>query len=164
VADDLVLRGERIVVPRELRESIVEIALEGHQGIVCTKQLLGAHVCFPGIYMMVEKQVGKCLACQATILCHTTKVIPQLTRVFTTYGIPEEVKADNGPPFNGSKFARELGFRHRKSDRGGRRQMMMSNVSCRQSKEAQEWLRLKGKQLNNRFKDRLATIMPHPFL
>ena len=71
VANGLVLRSERIVVPRELRESIVKIAHEGHQGIVCTKQLLCAHVWFPGIDMMVEKHVGKCLAYQATILCHT---------------------------------------------------------------------------------------------
>ena len=44
-------------------------------------------------------------------------VIPLLTRVFNTYGIPEEIKSDNGPPFNGSKFAnfaQEQGFRHRK--------------------------------------------------
>ena len=44
-------------------------------------------------------------------------VIPIFTRVFNTYGIPEEIKTDNGPPFNGSKFAnfaREQGFRHRK--------------------------------------------------
>ena len=99
---------------------------------------------------MVEKHVGNCLACQATIACHTREpllssdlpkgpwkkisvdyagpfpnkdmalvfwdqysrylvvefitstsadaVIPQLTRFFTTYVIPEEVKTDNGPP------------------------------------------------------------------
>ena len=44
-------------------------------------------------------------------------VIPIFSRVFNTYGIPEEIKTDNGPPFNGSKFAnfaREQGFRHRK--------------------------------------------------
>ena len=44
-------------------------------------------------------------------------VIPLFTRVFNTYGIPEEIKSDNGPPFNGSKFAnfaQEQGFRHRK--------------------------------------------------
>ena len=38
------------------------------------------------------------------------------TRVFNTYGIREETKTDNGPPFNGSKFAnfaREQGFRQR---------------------------------------------------
>ena len=133
------------------------------------KQLLRAHVWFPGIDKMVEKHVGKCLACQATTPCHTREplqmsdlptgpwkknsvdfagpfpskdialvfwdqysrypvvefvtstsaeaVIPQLTLVFTTYGIPEMVKTDNGPPFNGSKFAKyaqKQGFRHRK--------------------------------------------------
>ena len=44
-------------------------------------------------------------------------VIPLFTPVFNTYGIPEEIKSDNGPPFNGSKFAnfaQEQGFRHRK--------------------------------------------------
>ena len=118
---------------------------------------------------MVEKHVGKCLACQYTTPCHTREhlqmtdlprgpwkkvsvdfagplrnkdmalvfwdqyarypvveftsstsadyVIPLFTRVFNTYGIPEEIKSDNGPPFNGSKFAnfaQEQGFRHRK--------------------------------------------------
>ena len=112
-------------------------------------------------------------------------IIPQLTRVFTKYGIPEEVKTDNGLPFNGSKFAKhsqELGLRHRKvtpgwaeangdvehgtekSHRGGRRQMVTLNVSCRRSKKARESLRLKGKNLNKRFKERLATIVPHPIL
>ena len=169
VVDGLVLCGERIVVLRELRETIVTIAHEGHQGIVRTKQLLCAHIWFPGIDKMVEKHLGKCLACQVTIPCHTREplqmsdlptgpwkkisvdfagpfpnkdmalvcwgqysrypvvkfvtsssteaVIPQLTLVFTTNGIPEEAKTDNGPPFNGSKFAKyaqEQGFRNRK--------------------------------------------------
>ena len=50
---------------------MVKMANEGHHGIVRTKQLLRAHVCFPGIDKMVEKHVGNCLACQATIRCHT---------------------------------------------------------------------------------------------
>ena len=37
LADGLVLRGERIVVPREIRDTIVKIAHEGHQGIVSYK-------------------------------------------------------------------------------------------------------------------------------
>ena len=49
VVDGLVLRGERIVVPQTLREAMVEIAHEGHQRIVRTKQLLRAHVWFPGM-------------------------------------------------------------------------------------------------------------------
>ena len=169
VVDGLVLRGERIVVPQTLREAMVKIAHEGHQGIVRTKELLRAHVWFPGMDTMVEKHVGKCLACQSTTPCHTREplqmtdlprgpwqkvsvdfagplrnkdmalvfwdqyarypvveftsstfadyVIPLFTRVFNTYGIPEEIKSDNGPPFNGSKFAnfaQEQGFKHRK--------------------------------------------------
>ncbi len=44
-------------------------------------------------------------------------VIPVLDSIFSLLGIPVEVKTDNGPPFNGSKFkefSEYLGFRHRK--------------------------------------------------
>ncbi|KAI5085965.1 hypothetical protein C0J45_23073, partial [Silurus meridionalis] len=37
VQDDFVFRGSRLVVPAELRKSLVCIAHEGHQGIVRTK-------------------------------------------------------------------------------------------------------------------------------
>ena len=44
-------------------------------------------------------------------------VIPKLNQLFAMFGTPRVVKSDNGPPFNGdefTKFARVLGFRHRK--------------------------------------------------
>ena len=44
-------------------------------------------------------------------------VMPKLDQLFATFGIPRVVKSDNGPPFNGkefAKFARVLGFKHRK--------------------------------------------------
>ena len=44
-------------------------------------------------------------------------VIPCMDKVFSSRGIPEKVKTDNGPPFQSeefSNFARELGFLHRK--------------------------------------------------
>ena len=44
-------------------------------------------------------------------------VVPQLNKTFSTFGIPEIVRSDNGPPFNGRKFrefAQTLGFKHRK--------------------------------------------------
>ena len=47
--DGIVLRGDRIVVPAKLRQKMIEIAHEGHQGQVRTKQLLRAHVWFPGM-------------------------------------------------------------------------------------------------------------------
>ena len=43
--------------------------------------------------------------------------IPVFKRVFDTYRVPEEIKSDNGPPFNSHKFeefSQEEGFKHRK--------------------------------------------------
>ncbi|XP_064651618.1 uncharacterized protein K02A2.6-like [Lineus longissimus] len=44
-------------------------------------------------------------------------VIPKLDAIFSRQGIPEVLKSDNGPPFNGKDFTRfscYLGFKHRK--------------------------------------------------
>ena len=47
--------------------------------------------------------------------------MPVFRRVFDTYGVPKEIKSDNGPAFNGHKFeeyAKEEGFKHRKEPPG----------------------------------------------
>ena len=44
-------------------------------------------------------------------------VIPRLTKIFSMFGIPEEFKSDNGPPFQIREFpeyAKTQGFRHQK--------------------------------------------------
>lgn len=44
-------------------------------------------------------------------------MLPKFDSVFALFGIPDVVKTDNGPPFNGSEFkefANHLGFKHRK--------------------------------------------------
>ena len=63
---DLVLRGHRIVIPETLREKVIDIAHEGHMGIVQTKALIREKVWFPKIDQMVEEKVKSCLACHAT--------------------------------------------------------------------------------------------------
>ena len=45
------------------------------------------------------------------------QVIPKLDRIFTSFGVPDVVRTDNGPPFNSREFAdfaNYLGFKHRK--------------------------------------------------
>uniref|UniRef100_A0ABM0MTM2 Uncharacterized protein K02A2.6-like n=1 Tax=Saccoglossus kowalevskii TaxID=10224 RepID=A0ABM0MTM2_SACKO len=63
-SSDLLLRNSRIVIPEDLQQAIINIAHEGHQGIVKTKQLLREKVWFPGIDNMVKETVESCTPCQ----------------------------------------------------------------------------------------------------
>ena len=60
----VVLRGTRIVVPRKLRRRIMELAHEGHQGIVKTKVRLRSKVWWPGLDKDVENLCRRCHDCQ----------------------------------------------------------------------------------------------------
>ena len=60
----LLLRGERLVIPKKLQKKIVDAAHEGHQGITKTKSLLRSRVWFPGMDAIVERTVRDCMACQ----------------------------------------------------------------------------------------------------
>lgn len=62
---DLIIRGYRLVIPKQLREQAVRLAHEGHQGLVKTKKLLREKVWFPRIDTMVETALKQCLACQS---------------------------------------------------------------------------------------------------
>ena len=167
--DGLVLRGNRIVMPESLQLQTVDLAHEGHQGIVKTKALLREKVWFPGVDKMVQDKIERCIPCKAVydpkqreplqmtetperpwshltgdfygplpsghyllgIMCERTRfpevevlgstaaktVIPALDRLFSSRGIPDKLKTDNGPPFNShefSVFAEVMGFKHQK--------------------------------------------------
>ena len=168
IANGVILRGSRIIIPKSLQEKIVKIAHEGHLGIVKTKQFLRSRVWFPGLDKLVEQIINNCIPCQASInvpvkepmqiteipngpweildtdyygplpsgeyiltvideysrfpeIEFTTSTsakatIPKLDRIISTFGIPLEIKSDNGPPFNSEEFAKYasfMGFRHR---------------------------------------------------
>ena len=68
IAEDsgIILRGSRIVLPNSLRQKAIEIAHEGHQGVVKTKRLLREKVWFPGIDNLVQQNIETCIPCQAT--------------------------------------------------------------------------------------------------
>ena len=62
--DTVLLKSNRIVVPATLQNRTVEIAHEGHLGIVKTKALMRQKVWFPSMDKLVEAKVKSCLACQ----------------------------------------------------------------------------------------------------
>ena len=57
----LILKGARIFVPSTLQDRVIELAHEGHQGIVRTKQLLKSKVWFPKMDSAVEKPLTSVL-------------------------------------------------------------------------------------------------------
>ena len=63
--ESLLLRSSRIVIPASLQSTTLQLAHEGHQGIVRTKQLLREKVWWPGIDKDVEHLIRSCISCQA---------------------------------------------------------------------------------------------------
>ena len=62
--EGIIMRGNWIVIPENLRKRVIEICHESHMGIVKTKQLLISKVWFPGIDQRVENLIADCLPCQ----------------------------------------------------------------------------------------------------
>ena len=62
----IILRGNRLVIPKSLRQQVLTLAHEGHLGIVGTKQNLRTKVWWPGIDAHVEKFCKSCHECQVT--------------------------------------------------------------------------------------------------
>ena len=60
-------------------------------------------------------------------------VIPKLDSILTLRGIPEVIKSDNGPPFNGEnchQYAMSMGFKHGKiTPPYGQKQILRLNTS-----------------------------------
>ena len=66
---EILLRGTRIVVPKVLRDKVVRLAHEGHQGVVKTKCRLRSKVWWPGMDKDVENLCKICHGCQVTSSC-----------------------------------------------------------------------------------------------
>ena len=60
----LLLHGTRIVIPEQLRYQVLELAQEGHLGIVAMKQRLRTKVWWPGIDKEVERACKTFHGCQ----------------------------------------------------------------------------------------------------
>ncbi|CAB4020398.1 Transposon Tf2-9 poly [Paramuricea clavata] len=120
MADSTLQILSNLITTESLRLKAVQIAHEGHQGLVKTKQLLQEKVWYPGgSYRLViidaysrfpEVEIVSSTSAKSTIL--------KLERIFATHGIPKVLKSDNGPPFQSHEFSlylKELGIKHKPS-------------------------------------------------
>ena len=62
----ILLRGQRLVIPRALWNRMVDIAHEAHQGIVKTKSLMRTKVWFPTMDKLITDKIANCIPCQST--------------------------------------------------------------------------------------------------
>lgn len=60
---DILLRGNRLVIPEKLKERTIDLSHEGHPGIVVMKRRLRSKVWWHGIDQMAEKKVKGCMSC-----------------------------------------------------------------------------------------------------
>ena len=65
VCDNIVMRGDRIVVPCKLQHSLLHTAHESHQGMTRTKQRLRELYWWPKMDKEVEDLVKYCVTCKA---------------------------------------------------------------------------------------------------
>ena len=63
VEEGVLFRGERAVIPTSLRSQVLQLAHEGHPGIVKMRQRLRDCVWWPGMSVDVDGQVKHCEAC-----------------------------------------------------------------------------------------------------
>lgn len=61
--DDIIFRGDRIYIPKVLRQEILAELHETHLGITKTKQLARRYVYWPGLDQQIEKLVKSCENC-----------------------------------------------------------------------------------------------------
>ena len=88
----VVLLRKRVVIPRTLRQRVLNLAHEGHQGIVKTKESLRSKVLWPGIDQKAERRCRECFGCQLV-----TKYVP-----------PPSIKPTRPPESPWQEAARDL--------------------------------------------------------
>ncbi|PIK55538.1 hypothetical protein BSL78_07543, partial [Apostichopus japonicus] len=76
VHDNIIFRGEKVVVPTGLTSIIVSMAHEGHQGMVRTKQRIRKLYWWPGMDNQVTTMVKHCATCNLADKSVSTRVAP----------------------------------------------------------------------------------------
>lgn len=64
-ANNILLRGTRIILPASLQDRVIKLAHQGHQGHSKTTAFLREYVWFPNLGKLVKAEIDSCLACQS---------------------------------------------------------------------------------------------------
>ena len=76
VGEELLLRGNRLVVPRELQTETLKKLHEGHQGIVKCRLRANTAVWWPGLSKQMSEFIKKCPECSRESIPHKEPLIP----------------------------------------------------------------------------------------
>lgn len=104
VINGVVLRLERIILPRRLRARVVQIAHQagGHLGISKLKERLRSKYWYPQMDKIIEHEVKTCFGCQAVTATHQ---IEPVVMTELPEGPWEHVQADFVGPFGDGYYA-----------------------------------------------------------
>ena len=72
--DNIILWGNRVIIPRSLRKEMLKELHHNHPGIVRMKGLARMHMWYPGINKDIENVVQRCENCQMTSNCPASSV------------------------------------------------------------------------------------------
>lgn len=78
IENDTILRGERLVPPLGLQETIIHLCHDGHFGIGRTKNVVRGLFWWPGVDADVERYVRKCMTCSTADKILQTLRLPML--------------------------------------------------------------------------------------
>ena len=65
IHNEVLFRGDRVVIPAKLRKSILQQLHAGHPGTVRMKSIARSYVWWPGIDKEIEDMVRRCAGCQS---------------------------------------------------------------------------------------------------
>ena len=158
VIDRVILKGSRILIPRQLRAEVLECLYAVHQGVMGMLANARQRLFWPGLEANLHHTRAQCKACDAVTASNSREamcdpptpqfpfqrtvidfcdirgnkylifadqytgwvevvlmkeptvnwVCEQLRAWFCTYGAPEELSSDGGPPFQSHEYARFL--------------------------------------------------------
>ncbi|KAG1696931.1 hypothetical protein GQR58_006123 [Nymphon striatum] len=119
VLDGLILEGQKIVIPSQMRPNILETLHSGHMGVEKTLARARDVVFWPGITASINNMILGCSIClvhrnsnaKEPLTCHDVPEYPWqvvASDLFIEYshvfGIPEKIITDNGPQYTSHKF------------------------------------------------------------